>query len=180
MGIQDLTDFLSRIQVLEPDVTAARQPARQYGAALAEDASNLADALARVRLRDQDSWEPLISELGRCLPGLVDVELVPVGGPTRAVTVQLIEQGVAQPIDLADASYGTVRMLATYCATVHAGLAWKAVPQQPPIWLVALPAVSETRDLFRQHDTHRVVEPNESLEHELPVPGRALAAMREI
>lgn len=116
LGIRDLTDFLSRIQVLEPDVTAARQPARQYGAALAEDASNLADALARIRLRDQDSWELLISELGRCLPGLVDVELVPIGGTTRAVTVQLIEKGVAQPIDLADASYGTVRMLALLAA----------------------------------------------------------------
>lgn len=112
LGIRDLTGFLSRIQVLEPDVAAARQPARQHDAPLAEDASNLADALARIRMRDLDSWELLKSELGLCLPGLEDVVLAPVGGPSRSVTVQLVERGVAQPIELADASYGTVRMLA--------------------------------------------------------------------
>lgn len=108
--------MLSRIAVLEPDVAAARQPARQYNAALAEDASNLADALARIRVRDPDSWELLKSELARCLPGLVDVELAPIGGSARSVTVQLVEHGVAQPVELADASYGTVRMLALLAA----------------------------------------------------------------
>ena len=116
LGIRDFTDFLSQLQVLEPDVSAARRPARQYGAPIAEDASNLADALARLRMRDPDSWELLKSELGRCLPGLEDVLLSPVGGPSRSVTVQLVERGIAQPIELADASYGTVRMLALLAA----------------------------------------------------------------
>ncbi|MGH3798454.1 MAG: AAA family ATPase [Pseudonocardiaceae bacterium] len=116
LGIRSFTDFLSRVLVFEPDVSAARQPAREYGATIAQDASNLADALNRIRMRDPDSWELLTQELARCLPGLQGVQLVPVGGAAKAVSVQLRERGVAGPIDLADASYGTVRLLALLAA----------------------------------------------------------------
>jgi len=116
LGIRSFTEFLSRILVFEPDVSAARQPAREYGATIAQDASNLADALNRIRTRDPDSWELLTQELARCLPGLRSVQLVPVGGASKAVSVQLRERGVAAPIDLADASYGTVRLLALLAA----------------------------------------------------------------
>ncbi len=105
-----------RILVFEPDVSAARQAAREYGATIAPDVSNLADALHRIRMRDPDSWEVLTQELARCLPGLRSVQLVPVGGAAKAVSVQLDERGVAAPIDLADASYGTVRLLALLAA----------------------------------------------------------------
>ncbi len=63
LGIRSFTEFLSRILVFEPDVSAARQPAREYGATIAQDASNLADALNRIRMRDPDSWELLTQEL---------------------------------------------------------------------------------------------------------------------
>lgn len=116
LGIRLFTDFLSNIRVLEPDVEQARSPARQYGAPLAEDASNLADTLAQLRTRDPDSFRLLTVELARCLPGLEDVRLMPVGGAASNVAVQLIERGVTQPIDLADASYGTVRLLALLTA----------------------------------------------------------------
>ncbi len=116
LGIRSFTEFLSRILVFEPDVSAARQPAREYGATIAPDAGNLADALNRIRMRDPDSWELLTQELARCLPGLQSVQLVPVGGAAKAVSVQLRERGVAAPIDLADASYGTVRLLALLAA----------------------------------------------------------------
>lgn len=116
LGIRLFTEFLSSIRVLEPNVTEARSPARQYGAPLAEDASNLADTLAQIRTRDPDSFALLTAELARCLPGLEELRLVPVGGAANSVAVQLIEQGVEQPIDLADASYGTVRLLALLTA----------------------------------------------------------------
>ncbi|MBV9142506.1 MAG: AAA family ATPase [Pseudonocardiales bacterium] len=116
LGIRSFTEFLSQILVFEPDVSAARQPARDYGATIAQDASNLADALNRIRMRDPDSWKLLSQELARCLPGLQSVQLVPVGGAARAVSVQLSERGVAAPVDLADASYGTVRLLALLAA----------------------------------------------------------------
>lgn len=116
LGIRLFTDFLSSIRVLEPDVEQARLPARHYGAALAEDASNLADTLAQLRTRDPDSFRLLTVELARCLPGLEDIRLMPVGGASSNVAVQLVERGVTQPIDLADASYGTVRLLALLTA----------------------------------------------------------------
>ncbi|MGH3913945.1 MAG: AAA family ATPase [Pseudonocardiaceae bacterium] len=116
LGIRSFTEFLSRILVFEPDVSAARQPAREYGATIAQDAGNLADVLNRIRMRDPDSWELLTQELARCLPGLQSLQLVPVGGAAKAVSVQLRERGVAVPIDLADASYGTVRLLALLAA----------------------------------------------------------------
>lgn len=115
-GIRQFTEFLTGIRVLEPDISAARQPSREYGSALAADASNLADALARIKLADSDAWGSLCRDLSRCLPGLEDVRIVPVGGTARSVSIQLEERGLTQPIELADASFGTVRLLALLAA----------------------------------------------------------------
>lgn len=115
-GVRDFAQFLSSIRVLEPDVEAARLPSRDVEAPLAEDASNLANALGRLRLKDPDAWSLLKQDLTRCLPGLVDVELVPVGGAARSVVVQLVEAGLTRPVELADASFGTVRLLALLTA----------------------------------------------------------------
>lgn len=115
-GVRDFAQFLSSIRVLEPDVEAARLPARDADAPLAEDASNLANALGRLRVKDPDAWSLLKHDLSRCLPGLVDIELVPIGGPGRSVVVQLVEAGLTRPIELADASFGTVRLLALLVA----------------------------------------------------------------
>lgn len=115
-GIRRFTEFLTGVRVLEPDIAAARQPSREYGASLAEDASNLADTLAKIQFKDEDAWLSLRADVARCLPGLQDIQIVPVGGASRSVSVQLIEQGVSQPIQLADASFGTVRLLALLAA----------------------------------------------------------------
>lgn len=115
-GIRDFAHFLSSIRVLEPDVDAARRPAREVDAPLAEDASNLAAALARLRLLDPDAWGLLKHDLSRCLPGLLDVELATIGGSGRSVVVQLIESGITTPVELADASFGTVRLLSLLTA----------------------------------------------------------------
>lgn len=115
-GIRRFTEFLTSIRVIEPDIAAARQPSREYGATLAEDASNLADALTRIRVHDEDAWRALRNDVAQCLPGLEDIQLVPVGGAARSVAVQLVERGLSRPIDLADASFGTVRLLALLAA----------------------------------------------------------------
>ncbi|MGH3564649.1 MAG: AAA family ATPase [Pseudonocardia sp.] len=65
---------------------------------------------------DPDSFALLTAELSRCLPGLEELRLVPVGGPANSVAVQLAERGVDGPVDLADASYDTVRLLALLTA----------------------------------------------------------------
>jgi predicted ATPase len=116
LGIRSFAELLSTFRVLEPDIAAARRPTRSLGNSLADDAGNLADALARLRRRDPDAFGLLSHDLGMCLPGLGGIEVVPVGGPGRAVTVQLIEEGVTQPVELADASFGTVRLLAILTA----------------------------------------------------------------
>lgn len=115
-GVRDFASFLSSIRVLEPDVEAARRPAREVDAPLAEDASNLANALSRLKQKDSDAWAMLRHDLKRCLPGLVDIELASIGGASRSVVVQLTEAGLTKPVELADASFGTVRLLALLTA----------------------------------------------------------------
>jgi predicted ATPase len=116
LGIRSFTALLSSLRVIEPDVSAARLPARAFDSRLAADASNLADALVRLHQVDPDAAELLKHDLARCLPGLRDILLVPVGGSARSVSVQLVEDGLNGPIDLADASFGTVRLLALLMA----------------------------------------------------------------
>ena len=115
-GIRILAEFLSSIRVLEPDVQEARQPSRMTPGRLADDAGNLASALYRLFTADRESFDSLLSDMRYCLPGLDTIEFVPVGGPGKAVAVVLCERGVASPVELADASFGTVRLLALLTA----------------------------------------------------------------
>src|SRR5262249_55650895 len=98
LGIRSFTALLSSLRVIEPDVKAARLPARSFDAPLAADASNLGDALVRLHLQDPDAFDLLKHDLGRCLPGLHDILLVPVGGSAHSVSVQLVEDGLNRPI----------------------------------------------------------------------------------
>ena len=115
-GIRLLADFLSGIRVLEPDVDAARLPSRFIPGRLADDASNLAPALHRLSRGDSESFATLQSEMRECLPGLEAIEFESLGGPGKGMIVVLRERGVRRPIELADASYGTVRLLALMTA----------------------------------------------------------------
>lgn len=108
--------FLTSMRVLEPDVAAAREPSRYSEGRLADDAHNLASALANLQAASTDAFAALVSDLAACLPGLERIELAPIGGAGRAFVVQLHERGVRRPIELADASYGTVRLLALLVA----------------------------------------------------------------
>ena len=123
-GIRLLADFLSGIRILEPDMEAARQPSRIIPGPLADDASNLASALHNLSLSEPDSFAILVDEVRACLPGLDAIEFELLGGSGRAVIVVLRERGVRMPIELADASFGTVRLLALLTA-LHE-------PDQPP------------------------------------------------
>lgn len=115
LGIRDFAAMLQGIRIFDPDVVAARMPASQYGGQLAEDASNLADALHTLSRKDEDAWQALKHDVARCLPGLEDVRFSAIGGSGRSVVVELIESGLDAPIELRDASFGTVRLLALLC-----------------------------------------------------------------
>lgn len=114
-GIDDFADFLSTMRVLEPDVAAARQPSRLYRAPLVEDASNLADALLTLRESEPQAFADVERDLRRCLPGLDRLVFSTQPG-TRSVVVQLREHGLVGDVDLTEASFGTVRLLALLAA----------------------------------------------------------------
>jgi predicted ATPase len=127
-GIDDFARFISSLRVLEPHIQDARRPSRMYHSVLAEDASNLADALLRLKEVDSQSFSDLQRDVRRCLPGLRRIDFSSEGGPARSVVVQLHESGIAMPIDLIDASFGTVRLLALLTAMYE--------PDPPPLTAV--------------------------------------------
>ena len=115
-GIRLLAQFLSGIRILEPDMEAARLPSRMIPGRLADDASNLSSALNNLAVSDPDSFGILEDEVRECLPGLDAIEFELLGGSSRAVMIVLRERGVRMPVELADASFGTVRLLALLTA----------------------------------------------------------------
>jgi predicted ATPase len=109
-------DFLSSVRYLDPNVDLARAPSRVSQTALDDDASNLASALRALHESHPDDFTSLERDLAKCLPGLVEIQFGIVGGSSTSVVVRLVERGVIEPIDLADASFGTVRLLALLTA----------------------------------------------------------------
>lgn len=114
-GIDDFASFLSTMRILEPDVAAAREPSRLYRAPLVDDASNLADALLTLKENDAQAFADIERDLRRCLPGLEKIVFSTLPG-TRSVVVQLREHGLQRDVDLTEASFGTVRLLALLTA----------------------------------------------------------------
>lgn len=109
--VREFNDLLSSFVVFDVNVAAARQPARIRGLpSLQADAANLADFLRRLS-EDEEVWALLKDDARRVLPQLVDIDFELVGGSSPAVAVRLHERGLSSPTFLADASFGTVRLL---------------------------------------------------------------------
>ncbi|WP_327190857.1 AAA family ATPase [Streptomyces xinghaiensis] len=107
-----VADRLSSFRVFDVNVDAARQPSRldrRYGD-LSSSADNLAVFLSFLS-EDSALWERLLDDARSVLPQLEDIQFVAVGGRAAQVAVQLVERGLRRPTPLADASYGTVRLL---------------------------------------------------------------------
>lgn len=113
---REFFDFLSNVRYLDPDVNLARVPSRINRASLHDDASNLASALYTLSEQSPDSFDALQRDLKLCLPGFESIEFSIMGGAAASIVVHLHEQGVVQAIELADASFGTVRILALLVA----------------------------------------------------------------
>lgn len=111
VGIRKLAEFLSSLRVLAPDMVAARAPFPTGRGRLAADAHNLAAVLHKLSTTDPETFDRLMSDMRFCLPGLDSIRFVPIGGPGKAVAVELHEQGVRSPVAIEHASVGTVRML---------------------------------------------------------------------
>ena len=111
-----LAEGLAAFRVFDVDVNSARFPSRfAFGAlpdtVLTEDASNLALSLYALRENDLVSWQRLVADAKEVLPQLEGIDFEFPSGAAREVVVVLHESGLRVPTQLADASYGTIRLL---------------------------------------------------------------------
>jgi predicted ATPase len=102
---------LSSFRVFDVHVDAARQPSWRLYDALSSNADNLASFLYTLSIGSSELWDRLMDDARSVLPQLLDIEFVMVGGGAEQITVFLRERGLRRPTPLADASYGTVRLL---------------------------------------------------------------------
>lgn len=111
-----LAEGLAAFRVFDVDVSSARFPSRfpshsLPGTALFEDASNLALFLFALKRNDPESWQRLVNDAREVLPQLQNIDFEFPSGAAREVIVVLHESGLRVPTELADASYGTIRLL---------------------------------------------------------------------
>ncbi|WP_351232257.1 AAA family ATPase [Streptomyces sp. NPDC002133] len=110
-GLSTLADLLRSIRVFDIDVRAARRPAPiGESAHLMDDGSNIADFLKELR-EDADAWELFLEDITTVLPHIEDIEILPTPHRPDRVTVAIHERGLRGSTRLADASFGTVRLL---------------------------------------------------------------------
>ncbi|GAA2418499.1 AAA family ATPase [Streptomyces mauvecolor] len=108
-----VADRLSSFRVFDVDVTAARQPTRARSiraGRLDSHAENLAAFLIQLSA-DEERWDLLTRDARRILPQLDAIEFEQVGGYADRLAVVLHEHGLRRTTPLADASFGTVRLL---------------------------------------------------------------------
>jgi predicted ATPase len=106
-----LANRIARFRIFDVDVKAARLPSRNTGKSiLSEDAGNLSAFLLRLRDQRQD-WERLVEDASSVIPNLRDIGFEFPSGAEREVVVVLHENGLRGSTPLADASYGTIRLL---------------------------------------------------------------------
>ncbi|MFB6888555.1 AAA family ATPase [Kitasatospora sp. NPDC056327] len=129
--VSAMADGLASFRVFDVDVTAARRPSRlnraelstslnqwitprhsrhRRSVELADDAGNLALFLVRLSL-NKPLWNRLLEDARTVLPNLEDIRFASFGGAAEHVSVELVERGLRRPTPLADASFGTVRLL---------------------------------------------------------------------
>lgn len=109
--IEKFAELFTTFRVFNVDVERARRPARLAQMPLRPDASNLANAIVSL-ISDDDRYEDFLDDARSMIPGLEGIEFEALGGSAPAVAVKLIERGLSDPTYLADASFGTVRVLA--------------------------------------------------------------------
>jgi predicted ATPase len=103
--------LFTTFRVFNVNVEAARMPGPLTGDSLAADASNLASVISNLR-EDEQSYRDFIDDAQAMIPGFQDIEFEQIGGSQPAVSLRIVEKGLRDSTYLADASFGTVRVLA--------------------------------------------------------------------
>ncbi len=109
-----LSNRLASFRVFDVRVDEARLPSRfprTRHESLEHDAANLAAFLLTIRDRDEDAWLRLEADAVKVLPQLEGIDFDYPSGAAREVVVVLHERGLRRPTQLADASFGTIRLL---------------------------------------------------------------------
>lgn len=111
--VTTVAERLASFRVFDVDVDAARRPARfpRSRETLEDDAANLAAFLLALQNGDGGSFRRLVEDAIEVLPQLEDIGFDYPSGAAREVIVVLHERGLRRPTQLADASYGTIRLL---------------------------------------------------------------------
>jgi predicted ATPase len=110
--VRQIAELFGTFRIFDINVVAARLPALvDESAELAPDASNLAAFLLRLREEDAERFGRLVEDARDFVPGLANLEFVPVGGADEAVALEIAEYGLPGRTPLRDASFGTVRAL---------------------------------------------------------------------
>lgn len=105
---------LASFRVFDVHVDIARKASRfprDDQESLDESAANLAAFLLTLKARDPGAWQRLVGDACEVLPQLEDVDFEYPSGPAREVVVVLRERGLRRATQLADASFGTIRLL---------------------------------------------------------------------
>ncbi|PZE23351.1 AAA family ATPase [Curtobacterium sp. MCBD17_028] len=103
--------LFTTFRVFNVDVSAAQLPSRISDDAIAPDGRNLASVLVKLSQDDQP-YKDFIDDAQAMIPGFERLEFIEVGGADRAVAVRIVERGLRDSTSLADASFGTIRVLA--------------------------------------------------------------------
>ncbi|WP_044247467.1 AAA family ATPase [Chondromyces apiculatus] len=110
--VSKIAQLFSTFRVFDVNVNAARLPAPlRRGERLDSDASNLAPFLRKLA-GDQETFSALVEDARAMIPGLVQIHFRSIGGAEEGVAVELEERGLQGRTSLADASDGSIRVLA--------------------------------------------------------------------
>ncbi len=103
--------LFTTFRVFNVDVKEAQLPSARSDESLAADGRNLASVIMNL-LEDEQSYRDFIADAQAMIPGFETLEFVDIGGAEPSLAIKIVERGLRDSTFLADASYGTVRVLA--------------------------------------------------------------------
>jgi predicted ATPase len=111
--VATIANRLASFRVFDVVVDRARAASRipERSEPLAADASNLAAFLLTMARTYPHEWEQLVEDAKTVLPQVQDIDFLYPSGAAHEVVVVLKESGLRRPTQLADVSYGTIRLL---------------------------------------------------------------------
>jgi len=109
--IDKFAELFTTFKVFNVDVLAAQRPSPVNDRAIESNGSNLASVLISLS-GDEQRYSDLLEDARHMIPGFESLEFEQVGGAEPALVVKIVERGLRDSTYLADASFGTVRVLA--------------------------------------------------------------------